>query len=62
MGITPKQQLENLVDAMVEDIMAQTDAGIMAEAIEEHGSIEAVEAEAERIRSVLLSAFPVKQN
>ena len=61
MTLTATQKLENLADALVDDIMAMTDDEIMAEAIEEHGSIEAVEAEVARIRDVILAAFPVTQ-
>lgn len=47
---------QNLIDFMVEDILEMSDEEIIQEAIEELGSIEAVNAEAERIRAVIMKA------
>ncbi len=59
MALTAEQKLVNLADAPVEDIMAMTDEELLAEAVDEFGSNETVEAEVARIRDVILAAFPV---
>ncbi len=45
MPLTARQKLDNLTDALVADVMAMTDEEILAEALEEFGSVEAVEVE-----------------
>ncbi len=60
MALTAVQKLNNLIDAMIDDIMALTDDELMAEMVEELGSNEAVEAECARIKQVILDAFPVR--
>ena len=61
MVLTPRQQIDNLTKALVDDVMAMTDEEILAEAVEDLGSIEAVEAEVRRISDVILNAFPANQ-
>ena len=58
MSLTAEQKLDNLTDALVADVMAMTDKEILAEAVEEFGSMEAVEAEVARITKVIQDAFP----
>ena len=57
MALTAKQKLDNLADALLDDVVAMTDDELLAEVVEELVSIKAVEAEAARIRDVLLAAF-----
>ena len=61
MTLTARQKLDNLTDALVADVMAMTDEEILEEALEEHGSMEAVEAEVKRIARMIRNAFPPKQ-
>ena len=48
----PSEALQNLADALVDDILALSDDEIMAEALEDLGSQEAVNAEVEKIRQI----------
>jgi len=49
--------MDRLADLMVEDLMEMSDEEIMAEALEQYGSEEAVNAEVERLRSIIQSAI-----
>jgi hypothetical protein len=40
MTISPRQQLDNLADALVEDILAMPDDELMAEFIEDGGNVD----------------------
>lgn len=50
--LTARQQLDNLTDAMVEDILSLSDEEVMQEMLEDLGSQEAVDAEIARIREI----------
>ena len=58
---TPKQQLDNIETALIDSIMEMTPEDVMAEAVEEMGSIDAVEIEVERMTRVIRDAFPANQ-
>lgn len=55
--MTGKNGLDNLRDALVDDIMAMSDEEIMAEILEELGSQEAVDAEILRVSQIVNSAI-----
>ncbi len=60
MALTVEQKVDDLANALAALGMELTDDEILAEAVDELGSIEAVEAEMQRVAGVILAAFPVK--
>ncbi len=48
---------QRLTDLMIEDVLAMTDEEIIAEAVEEMGSIKAVHIEAVRIKEIITRAI-----
>lgn len=47
-----RQQLDNLMDAMVEDILSLSDEEVIQEMLEDLGSLEAVQAEIQRLHDM----------
>ncbi|HDZ72779.1 MAG TPA: hypothetical protein ENH55_08355 [Aurantimonas coralicida] len=60
MPLTAEQTVDDLANAIAGLGMELTDVEILAEAVEELGSVKAVEAEMQRLAGVILRAFPVK--
>ena len=60
MTLTAEQTVDDLANAIAGLGMELTDVEILAEAVEELGSVKAVEAEMQRLAGVILRAFPVK--
>jgi len=58
---TPKEQLMNLANAIVEDIMSLNDEEVMAEAMEDLGSPDAVEAETKRLKAMIERLVPSEE-
>ena len=58
MELAQERRLDDLANKLAGLGLELTDEDIMAEAVEDLGSIEAVEAEAKRIARAILDAFP----
>ena len=58
--MTIEHRVDDLANRIAALGMELTDEAILADAVEELGSVEAVEAEMQRVAGVILAAFPVR--